>query len=163
MKTITLADGSPCFVDDQDYEELSMYRWHNHQGYACRSVMTEKGCRKVRMHKQILGLPMGKPGVQERVVDHIDRNKLNNTRVNLRLVSKQQNEWNRGARKDNSSGYTGVTFAASHTENPWVSQIKVNGATIKLGCFPTPELAYIAYLEAKIPYHLRSDSCSGVG
>lgn len=41
-------------------------------------------------------------------IDHIDRNKLNNTEENLRLVDQSQNMMNKGIMKNNNSGKVGV-------------------------------------------------------
>ena len=156
MREIYTAKGDVIWVDDHLYEILNQYKWHIHQGYACRTVQTEKGGRKLRMHRQVLGLGWGEQGSNSEVVDHIDKNKLNNTIANLRIVSKQENEWNRHAYSNNTSGYTGVRLKPENTENPYQSVIKVDGKTKCLGSFPTPEKAYIAYLEAKLFYHTKN-------
>jgi hypothetical protein len=153
MKEIFTAKGEAIKVDDDLYDELNQHKWHVHQGYACRSVRVEGTNRKLRMHRQILGLDWGNRGSNETVVDHIDQDKLNNTQSNLRVVSKQENEWNRSKYKNNTTGYQGVRFKAENSQNPYQAVIKVDGKTKCLGSFPTPELAYIAYLEAKQTYH----------
>lgn len=155
MKSIFTLNGDEILVDDDLFEELNQYKWHIHQGYACRSVHKNGKTRKLRMHRVVLGLGQGQRGHNKEVVDHIDRNKLNNTLSNLRVVSKQVNEWNRDRYENNTSGYTGVRFKRDNSKNPYQAIIKVNGKTLCLGSYPTPELAYIAYLEAKIKYHYK--------
>jgi hypothetical protein len=156
MKEIYTSKGEAISVDDDLYENLNQHKWHIHQGYACRSVQTEKGSRKMRMHREILGLDWGNQGSNTEVVDHIDRDKLNNTRSNLRICTKQENEWNRQSYSSNTSGYIGVYFTQDSIQNPYRATIKVNGENKCLGYHPTPEKAYISYLEAKIFYHLKS-------
>ncbi|MGL5719901.1 MAG: HNH endonuclease signature motif containing protein [Alphaproteobacteria bacterium] len=155
MKKIYTAKGESIDVDDDLYESLNKFKWHIHQGYACRSAKVENGSRKIRMHREVLGLGWGKQGSNAKVVDHIDRNKLNNTRENLRIVTKQENEWNRHAYSSSTTGYPGVRFRKDSPDNPFQSVIKVNGVDKCLGSFPSAEKAYIAYLEAKIFYHLK--------
>jgi HNH endonuclease len=155
MREIYTSKGDAIAVDDDLYENLDEYKWHIHQGYACRSVQTEKGSRKMRMHREILGLSWGNQGSNAEVVDHIDGDKVNNTRSNLRICTKQENEWNRHAYSSNTSGYPGVRLRTDSSQNSYQAMIKVNGDDKCLGSFPTPEKAYIAYLEAKIFYHLK--------
>lgn len=154
MKYIVTQKQEKIAVDDELYDDLNQYQWYIHQGYACRSVQTEKGSRKLRMHRQILGLEWGKQGSNTEVVDHIDRDKLNNTKGNLRLCTKQENEWNRAIYSNNTTGYTGVRLT-KNKENPYQAVIKIDNITRCLGSFTTAEKAYIAYLEAKIIYQLK--------
>ncbi len=75
-------------------------------------------------------------------IDHRDRNKINNCIFNLRVVSSQQNNFNRGDFK----GY-------HQYKNKWVAQIGFNKKHIYLGIFNTEEEAHQAYLDAKKTYH----------
>jgi hypothetical protein len=77
-------------------------------------------------------------------VDHIDRNPLNNSNENLRIVTNQQNTFNTAAR--------GTTYKARL--NKWEAKIAINGKTIYLGVFPTEAEAHQAYLDAKLIYHV---------
>lgn len=88
-------------VDDEDYAELSRYRWSLHnRGYACR--WSPAANRQVLMHRTLMRPP---PGL---VVDHINGNKLDNRRENLRVVTQAQNARNAKVRADSSSGVPGV-------------------------------------------------------
>lgn len=82
-------------------------------------------------------------------VDHIDRNKLNNQRENLRFCTQQQNILNRGMQKNNTSGFRGVKM----NRNFIVAQIRVGGKTIHIGTFKTKKDAAIAYDKVAIQYH----------
>lgn len=69
-------------------------------------------------------------------VDHIDKIKTNNTLSNLRLVNDIKNCQNRGRRKDNKSGVTGVRYRAEVKK--WLAFITVNKVMLRLGyhsCF----------------------------
>lgn len=76
-------------------------------------------------------------------IDHINCNKTDNRLCNLRIVTNKQNHENRGAQKNNTSGFKGVT----HFENKWRSQIMHNGKNYHIGVFDTPEQAHHAYKE----------------
>ena len=105
MKTIELSSGKVAIVDDEDYELLKDYHWTFDGRYACRSNWNKeyKKESKIYMHKQIMGDP---PASDIKLhIDHIDRNKLNNTRGNLRFVSQKQNNRNVGPKNK----YKGVT------------------------------------------------------
>jgi len=77
-------------------------------------------------------------------IDHIDRDKLNNNIENLRLVTIQENQWNREAK--------GYYF--NKRENKFRAYISLNGKNIHLGYFNTAEEARAAYLEAKERLHI---------
>ena len=76
-------------------------------------------------------------------IDHINGNKTDNRLCNLRLVTNGQNQQNRPAPKNSSSGYRGVTWHKK--ANKWMSRICHNGKREMLGLFETAEEAYEVY------------------
>lgn len=125
-------DGTPFIVDGADYEYLRQFRWsHDGQGYA---VTGKPGGGTVRMHRLLLGEPKGK------VVDHINRNRRDNRRENLRAITPMQNAWNRTPMA-NLSGFKGVTLR----NGKWQASITCDGGKFVIGSFTTPELAALAY------------------
>lgn len=84
-------------------------------------------------------------------VDHRDRDPTNNRLVNLRDVSQSENQHNSGTRKDNWSGYPGVSWYAKNSQ--WRARIEVNKKSVWLGYFPTAALASAAYQAAKLIHH----------
>ena len=92
MKKIKLNNtGNYTLVDDADYDKLvNMGRWHESDtGYAVRRVRNDKGNSiTIRMHRVVAQTP------PRLVTDHINGNKLDNRRKNLRTVSQQINAWN---------------------------------------------------------------------
>ena len=84
------------------------------------------------------------------VIDHIDGNKSNNAILNLRDVSNSTNSLNTSLVSKNKSGYKGVTFH----HNKWRSRIMVDGVSIIIGSFNTPEEASSAYEAFKKEFKL---------
>ena len=80
------------------------------------------------------------------IVDHANRNTCDNTRENLRLCTKSQNAMNSKARKDNFSGYKGVSWKKD--KKKWKAYLSVNGKQIHLGYFDRLEDA----VEARVQY-----------
>ena len=83
-------------------------------------------------------------------LDHINGVRSDNRISNLREVSKSVNQKNLAKRKDNTSGYTGVTWHKKN--NKWVAHIKLNGVRKHLGSFINVEEAIIARSAAEKEY-----------
>lgn len=75
------------------------------------------------------------------MVDHKNRNGLDNRKENLRPCNKSENAYNSKKRSNNQSGYTGVC----KVNNRWRSQFCKNYEKFHMGYFDTPEKAYEAY------------------
>lgn len=126
MRQISLSQGQFAVVDDADFEWLNNWRWRASFKadagifYVTRwSTKDEYGDGNrsiVLMHRFILGAPEGV------MVDHRDRNTLNNQRYNLRLCTNGQNQANCKARCGQS-----VFKGVSRNKNMWRSRIKVKG------------------------------------
>jgi len=84
------------------------------------------------------------------VIDHINRNGLDNRRSNLRLATIAQNAWNSRRRK-NRSGYKGVWYAKD--KGRFRAAIWHNNKREYLGYFDSPRQAALAYDEAAKRYH----------
>lgn len=101
------------------------------------------GRGQILIHRAILGA--GK----NQIVDHVDGNGMNCTRENIRIVTHQQNMWNRKKNLNNRSGFIGVseTKRKNPLRKPWKSCICHNGKIIYLGRYETPEEAASVYDE----------------
>lgn len=94
---ITLSDGTRARVDYRDRWARN-FRWYPLKGYARRMDRSAgRGPLEVTrlLHREIYARILGRKVPKHLVIDHIDRNRRNNTRSNLRLVSSKTNNWNR--------------------------------------------------------------------
>lgn len=125
-------------IDFIDLEVFLSHSWHiSDNGY----LKNEEG---ELLHRLILNIE------GDLVVDHIDRNKNNNLRNNLRICTRQQNTMNSGLSKNNNSGVTGVSFRKD--KNKWRAYININRKQITLGHFSTFNEAVITRLLAEKEY-----------
>jgi hypothetical protein len=138
MKVINLTKGKYTIIDDEDFDYLNKYKWHfSTNGYA-ESKKTIKGKRnQLRMARLILN-----PS-DDMVVDHINRNKLDNRRCNLRIVTQFQNSQNKGF-----SSKLGKGVYKNQRKNGYFSAITINNKQKYLGFFKTRDEAYLAYKNA---------------
>jgi hypothetical protein len=136
MKELKLPSGDIVFLDDEDYAKLSNYKYYLHKkGYVYRKTKDKK---VVYIHREIMGNPIGK------VIDHINHNKLDNRKENLRAVSNATNIHNSDKPKViSTSKYKGVCWAES--KNAWLATIWVGNEQINIGKFKTEDSAANAY------------------
>lgn len=87
----------------------------------------------------------------EKELDHINRNKKDNTIQNLRLCNRKENNWNVSLKKNNTSGYTGVFLHKK--SGRWFSTIRTGTKRINLGYFDNIKDAVIARNNAVKKYH----------
>lgn len=138
MKQIQLTQGKIAFVDDEDFEFLNQWKWRywkdvkrNCTAYAIASIKS----RTTRMHRLLLQSKKGD------IIDHRDRDGLNNQKSNLRVCTHSQNNENR---KVMSTSKTGIKGVRSHRRK-WKASITKNGKYIYLGLFKNKEEASERY------------------
>ena len=152
MKQIKLRQGNFALIDDEDYELIAKWKWWvDKDGYARRWTPQVKWKRtSILMHREILGL-----GKQDQLfIDHINRNKLDNRRLNLRIATKSQNAINKIKNKNNTSGFNGVVYhSAEKRIKRWRAQITINGKQKYLGRYLTKKEAFRARKEAELEYY----------
>jgi hypothetical protein len=132
--------GKFAVIDDEDYESVSFFNWSFSGGYAF-NVMTG-----IHLHSFLMNPP---PGLH---VDHINGDRLDNRRENLRIATTAQNQMNKRSDSNNLSGYKGVQFDKGCIK-PWAARIQVDGSYLRLGNFYTKEEAALTYNEAAIKHY----------
>jgi len=143
-KKIELTRGEYTEVDEADYAELSKHSWqYSRTGYAVRSASAAERrdgitAKAVYMHRFLMDPPAGM------LVDHVDGDGLNNTRANLRVCTRSQNEANKGCRgRNTSSRFKGICWSDRHQN--WRAVIHKDGKQHYIGTYKDEEEAARAY------------------
>lgn len=153
FRRIPLTQGLYAIVDPDDYPRLAKCKWHATKGrstyYAQRKVWDGKKEFTIRMHRQVLNVP------ESLLVDHINRNGLDNRIANLRPAAHWQNVCNspKSERTKSRSKYRGLTWHKG--KNKWHVRIRMRGQTKSLGYFDDEVAAARAYDEAARRHHGR--------
>lgn len=140
---IFLTKNKYTILDWDDFFLLSHYLWQYSTGRAVRATWVDGKSRCAWMHREILNAP---PDME---VDHVNGNKLDNRRRNLRLATHAENGWNRTPYKGGK--YKGVHF--DRRRGTWGAEIQKNKKRTWLGVFPTEEDAARAYDAAAKEMH----------
>lgn len=141
-KIITLNTGVECIVDEDMFDILSMWNWYENKGkslsYASRVFWSPFFKKKVniQMHRIVLGITD-----KNLFCDHINKNTLDNRRINLRVATRAQNMSYRKAKNGAHSDYLGV----QKCKKRWKAEICHNGKQIYLGTYDTQRDAALAY------------------
>lgn len=136
-------------VDDVDADLLVHTRWQcSIDGYAVRHVRRAPHPRqKIALHRLVLERAIGRPLFEYEQADHINGDRLDNRRSNLRAASITQNRQNRARPKNNTSGVKGVCWMTG--KNEWYAYISVNGKRKPLGWYATKEEAAASRAQAE--------------
>lgn len=139
--------GGFTLVDPVDLPLVQKYKWnHSKIGYAARYInVPQKGA--VLLHREILGFPRAE-------VDHINGNKLDNRRKNLRICSRRSNATNSGSRYPRGRWGRNVTRVCGNRKRPFLVTCWMKCKQVHGGYFATPEQAQKAAskLRKKLDY-----------
>ena len=125
-------------VDKSDADQVLKSLWQvSSDGYVGRA--------EGRLHRLLLNVP------RDLQVDHINGDRSDNRRLNLRICTREQNSRNRKIPSNNISGYKGVYFRSDKKQ--WMACIRADGIKYHLGYFETREDAALAYNDAAVKYH----------
>lgn len=141
-------------LDQADSDLATRKWWLSPQGYA---IGYEKiGFRKYKNpypHRLILARKLGRKLKRGEQVDHINHNKLDNRRENIRPATSRQNTLNRSRQSNNTSGYIGVSYnKRPGRRKRWEAYIKANGKRRFLGFYATPEEAAVVRDKVALEY-----------
>lgn len=144
---LDLPHGYTAIVDETDVDivsDLTLYRGTN--GYVYYSTWEDGRSIPRTLHSLLISPPSGTH------IDHINGDKLDNRRENLRVVTPQLNQVNRKSlNRNNSTGVRGVVYAPHLSpKKPWRAQITANRKNYHLGLFSTKQEAAEARRKAEI-------------
>ena len=143
--------GGKVMVDDE-FGWLMQFKWHTTGGGYAVHFVNQKDSEfwgqpaktAIHMHRVIAGLTRD----DKRVVDHVNHDKLDNRRDNLRICSAAENLRNQTSKKR----YKGVFLLAGKRKKKWQSIIIFNRERHYLGTFATQEEAAMAYNAAAVKF-----------
>lgn len=136
-KELRTRKGIRVLIDNKDFNLVKDMVWRvSARGYVETTLYWAPYKLNVKLHRLIMSPP------DHLVIDHINSNKLDNRRINLRICTQAENNRNASFRKDKStSKYKGV-----HCERGrWKAQIQLNKKKYTLGTFDTELEAAKAY------------------
>jgi hypothetical protein len=135
MKFIQLTQNKYAIVEDEDYEYLNQWKWYYHNGYAIRNVYRNRKLIKcIRMHRLIMNTP------DDMEVDHINGNRSDNRKANLRNCTHAQNTRNAKPQARSKSGFKGVSWNKKNKK--WIVVARRN---VYLGSFRDSRDAALVY------------------
>lgn len=165
------------YIECGDYYKIELYypRTNRVCAYALISKSDKEIAEKIFWRKTEYGYARGKnpstgkdvllhkhitQTTKETVIDHINRNKLDCRRSNMRIADSQINSLNRNPPRNSLTGYKGVSFDVR--SGKYKAYIKIDRKQFNLGLFDTPERAYQERMdfESKLMYCL-SKNCKG--
>jgi hypothetical protein len=140
IQELPLSQGKVAIVDADDFERVSAFKWSfGGGGYAM------KRSPPYRMHRFIMNAPA------DVEIDHINGNRLDNRRCNLRVCTRMENGRNLSLRRDNKSGFKGVRWHKGARK--WCASIMVDQKSIHIGMFEDMNDAVLAYNKAARTLH----------
>lgn len=125
-------------IDLEHVDSVKDYKWHLlSNGYVYNDKIG-------LLHRFIMNPP------EDMVIDHKNRNPLDNRCDNLRTCTMQENNFNHSMQSNNTSGAIGVSW--SKERKRWIAQIQINGKNKRIGRYKTKEEAIEARKQAEIDY-----------
>lgn len=124
-------------IDLEDVEKIKNYKWSRESaGYVISST-------HIKLHRLIMDCP------EDMFVDHVNHNRLDNRKQNLRTCTKQQNNWNKSTQHNNTSGFPGINMLPG---GKYRVRITMNNRRMHIGCYNTLEEAIEARKQAEVEY-----------
>lgn len=142
MQTILTSKEQEIYVDDDDFDLVKQFVWRvDKWGYVVTSIHNKsKGtCFVMKMHRLIMG------NVGDLNVDHINHDKLDNRKSNLRACTFHQNSMNKKIRIDSKHPYKGVYSQHKHGKTKYFARCRGSEKHVYTKGYDTIEEAALAY------------------
>lgn len=148
---VQLAGGLVALIDADDRAIVALYNWHFNAelGYAYGNVRFEGRKKVIPLHRYLMRPP---PDLE---VDHINGDRLDNRRKNLRLLTADENKTNLKPYSGSSTGIRGVSLKKSNSNRPYLARVNCGGKVVFRQSFASLEEAAQAAAEARrrfMPY-----------
>lgn len=141
MKEISLTKGKVAYVSDIDYAEVRKRKWFCSGNYAA----TGRRGKFILLHR-FIAILKGIGDAEQ--IDHINGDTYNNTRSNLRSVTRSQNHMNQHV----TWAKSGVKGVYPNGYN-WQARLRLDGKRINLGTYDTIEEAAEARRKGALKYY----------
>jgi hypothetical protein len=148
-RLIELTQGKFAIVDSDDFDRINAHKWQAHWESSTQSFRADRSsawCNGSRtlilMHREVMLAPSGV------LIDHQNRDTLDNRKGNLRFCSASQNGANRSVRSNNTSGFKGVYWKSDRCK--WRAMTRASGKPIHIGDFSSAQEAALAYDAAAV-------------
>lgn len=148
MKVLQLSQGRTSFIDDEDETGVKWY-FERSTGYAARKP--NMGLKKQYLQRFVLERKLGRPLEKGEYADHINGNRLDNRRANIRVATMSENLVNRAVDKRSTSGVRGVS--QDKRNGNWTAYYAVEGKKRHIGSFKTKDEAVAARMTVVIKIH----------
>lgn len=142
-------------IDEADAYLVEGRPWHiGSNGYArSNGPMVDGYQEPYLMHRMVLDLPTGDP----RRADHINRDRLDNRRANLRVVTHGENLQNQPSHRGSTSRFRAVYWSPpdGNRRGSWRARTRMNGRAISIGTFASEleaGLAVEAWRRENMPF-----------
>ena len=150
-------------IDKEDVNKVKPYKWRLNKGGTdrskCNGVYTGNAISSkcVSLHRLLVDCPK-----KNKYVDHINGNRLDNRKCNLRICSNQENNFNTVKRASNTFGYKGAWY--DKTRRRWVSEIKYSNRKIFIERFSDIKHAIFTrfYAEELLQKEFISEESKGI-
>ena len=144
---IIYCEDTPFYFDKEDLCLLEGKYWYmDDYGYLTHAYTINGRTYYEKFHKILMRVE----SKSKYCVDHINRNKNDNRKSNLRICRHKENDRNNNLYKNNKSGYIGVSY--DERRNKWVSRICVDRKSIILGYYSEKDDAIKSRLRGEIKY-----------
>lgn len=143
LKTAKQQIKGECIIDAEDVDKIKELKWYLSYGYCVTKAIDPNNGIDI---SNIIFDDL------DNKFDHINHNRLDNRKVNLRPVTSQQNAMNMGKKNTNTSGVTGVQSKKVVGGIKWIAILTYNYEPIWLGSHDTFDQAVNARLQGEIKY-----------